>query len=242
MARVIAWFSCGAASAVAAKLSIEKHGSNCTPVYCDLFASEHPDNRRFFEDVEAWLGVPIKVISSSKYKTVDECFDHFSFMSGVKGAQCTVQMKKVPRFDFQEADDIHVFGYTVEEKKRRDDFEEHNPELFLEWPLIEAGYTKQHCMSVLARAGIKLPAMYWLGYKNNNCLGCVKATSPAYWNKIRRDFPEVFARRAEQSRRIGCKLVRVKGIRIFLDELSDGTLEDFDEDLSCGPHCAVVKD
>ena len=31
--------------------------------------------------------------------------------------------------------------------------------------------------------------------------------------------PEVFKERAEQSRRIKCKLVKVKGTRIFLDEL-----------------------
>jgi hypothetical protein len=32
-------------------------------------------------------------------------------------------------------------------------------------------------------------------------------------------FPDVFAERAEQSRRLGVRLVRVKNQRIFLDEL-----------------------
>lgn len=43
-------------------------------------------------------------------------------------------------------------------------------------PLIEEGIDKQGCLDIIAAAGIKLPAMYGLGYKNNNCLGCVKAT------------------------------------------------------------------
>ncbi len=37
--------------------------------------------------------------------------------------------------------------------------------------------------------------MYDLGYPNNNCIGCVKG-GMGYWNKIRKDFPEVFQKRA----------------------------------------------
>jgi len=83
--------------------------------------------------------------------------------------------------------------------------------------------------------------MYKLGYNNNNCKGCVKATSPSYWNKIRKDFPDVFASRAEQSRRLKCKLTRVKGKRIYLDELSPDCEEVIKEDLSCGPQCRGQK-
>ena len=36
---------------------------------------------------------------------------------------------------------------------------------------------------------------------------------------MRKQDPKVFAARAKQSRRIGARLVRVKGERIFLDEL-----------------------
>jgi hypothetical protein len=61
--------------------------------------------------------------------------------------------------------------------------------------------------------------MYLLGFPNANCIGCVKATKPSYWNLVRKEFPDVFKERSEQSRRLGCKLVRVRGERIFLDEL-----------------------
>lgn len=36
---------------------------------------------------------------------------------------------------------------------------------------------------------------------------------------IRKHFPEVFARRADQSRRFGSRLARIKGERVFLDEI-----------------------
>jgi PP-loop superfamily ATP-utilizing enzyme len=68
MNRVIVWFSCGAASACAAKLAVEKYGLSCEVVYCNTMPSEHPDNFRFFSDVQQWIGKPIKVISLRSLK------------------------------------------------------------------------------------------------------------------------------------------------------------------------------
>jgi hypothetical protein len=59
--------------------------------------------------------------------------------------------------------------------------------------------------------------MYDLGYANNNCVGCVKG-GMGYWNKIRKDFPDVFAQRAKEEREIGHSCI--KGT--FLDELEPG--------------------
>lgn len=244
-ARVIVWFSCGAASAVAAKLAIEKYGERAIIVYCDTMASEHPDNRRFFNDVQNWLGRTITVIKSEKYKNVDEVFEKRRYLSGIAGAPCTVEMKKVPRFNFQLPDDIHIFGYTAEEQARIADFEQDNPELYFDWILRDTGYSKKRCLYAIEDAGIELPEMYKLRFENNNCLCCVKASSPHYWRKSRLFFPDVFARRAAHSREYGARLVRINGERKFLDELppdEDGTLwdsiEPVVEDLSCGPQCS----
>lgn len=238
-AKHLAWFSCGAASAVAAKLTLEKYGSGALVVYCDTLASEHPDNRRFFEDVQRWLGREITVIRSAKYASIDEVFERTRYMAGPAGARCTVEMKKVPRLAFQHPNDTHVFGYTFEERKRANDFEERNPELAVEWPLVEGFVRKADCLRILKAAGIALPAMYALGYEHNNCLGCVKATSPGYWNKVRRDLPEVWGRRNKQSRLLGVRLARLTGdVRVFLDEVpldADGP----DGDIDCGPVCQM---
>ena len=236
--RVVAWFSCGAASAVAARVALEKYGDRCVVVYCDTMASEHPDNARFMADVERWLGVKVLRLKDGWTK-VDEVFAKRQYMSGPQGACCTVAMKKVPRFKFQNADDIHVFGFTSDEGKRIKDFEGNNPDMALEWVLRDRGMTKPDCFDVLRGAGITLPAMYGLGYRNNNCIGCVKASSRAYWTKIRQDFPEVFAARAKQSREIGCRLTRVNNKRVFLDELPAGVWKRGKmENISCGPECA----
>lgn len=236
MNRFVAWFSCGAASAVASKLALEKF-KDVDVVYCDTSENEHPDNHRFFYEVQEWLGKPITVLRSKRYRTIEEVFDATKYMSGPSGARCTVELKKLPRFEYEHPLDTHIFGFTVDELKRISRFEQNNRELKLRWLLVEEGYTKKDCLDLLTSSGINLPKMYQLGYKNNNCIGCVKASSTKYWNMIRKDFPDIFKKRAEQSREIGCRLTRLKGERIFLDELplaeDDGEIEN----ISCGPEC-----
>lgn len=235
--RIVVWFSCGAASAVAAKLAIAKYGSSVEVVYCDLSRDEDADNPRFRRDVEAWIGQSVTVIHSDRYASVEDVFAHRHYMSGPAGAPCTVEMKKIPRFAYQRPDDVHVFGFTAEEGTRIAHFEANNPELHVSWVLRDAGMTKAQCFGRLELAGIALPKLYAAGFSNNNCLGCVKATSPKYWNLVRTYAPDVFARRAAQSRELGCRLTRVAGERIYLDELP-ADLDGPDEDIACGPECA----
>ena len=109
--------------------------------------------------------------------------------------------------------------------------------------LIDSKITKADCFSILRDAGIKLPEIYSLGYPNANCIGCVKATSSTYWNLVRNKHPDVFAKRAEQSKRIGARLVTYKGKRLFLDELpadaKGRSLKNMD--FECGIFCEDKK-
>lgn len=239
MNRYIAWFSCGASSAVAAKVAIERWGKEVIVAYCDTSKSEHPDNIRFMADVENWLGVKVTKIQSEKFTSIQDVFVSTRYMAGPGGARCTIEMKKLPRFNYQLPDDIHIFGFTAEETKRISRFQKNNPDLHLAPVLLENGLTKMACFQMLVDAGIKLPVMYALGYKNNNCIGCVKASSAAYWNKVRQNFPTIFAERAKLSREIGCRLAWMKGKRVFLDELPEGYFGNHKmENISCGPDCA----
>jgi hypothetical protein len=65
-----------------------------------------------------------------------------------------------------------------------------------------------------------------------------------YWKKIKRDFPDVFKRRCEQSRKYGCKLLYVTmqdGTRqhLFLDELTDEMKGIEPKGFDCGIFCAA---
>jgi len=215
----------------------------CEVVYCDTLAHEHPDNVRFMRDVEAWIGQPITLIRSENYTDIFDVFDKEKWLVGPKGARCTTELKKRVRMTYQEPDDIHVFGFTADEYHRIVRFRKSNPELYLEWPLLDGNISKADCLNRLRLAGIAVPVMYRLGYKNNNCIGCVKGGA-GYWNKIRNDFPLAFDRMAKQERKMGVTILRTQrnGIRhqTYLDELSPTAgVYSGEPDIECGPQCLL---
>jgi len=244
--RVLAWFSCGDASAVAAKYAVAEHPSTCEVLYCDTSAYEHPDNKRFLKDVENWLWRSITVLKSDEYADIFDVFQKTRWLVGVGGARCTTELKKNVRKRYQQPDDVHVFGFTVEEGHRIDRFRKENPELLAWFPLYEAKLTKADCHRIVREAGIELPAMYRLGYRNNNCIGCVKGGA-GYWNKIRRDFPEAFDRMAKMEREIGAAICKREGRNpdgtrwrkpLYLDELPPNMGRYAAEpDIECGVLC-----
>ena len=230
--RILAWFSCGDASAVAAKMAVERYGDRCEVLYCDTFAYEHPDNRRFFDDVQRWIGRKIKVLRSDKYTDIYDVFERTRFLRSRQGARCTTELKKNVRKAYQRVDDLHIFGYTADEQHRIDRFHKENPELYSEFPLMDAGMFKADCHRMIRDAGIELPAMYKLGYRNNNCIGCVKGKK-GYWNKIRIDFPDAFTRMARLERELNFSLCDT-----FLDELPPDAGRYIEEpDIECGVLC-----
>lgn len=245
MSRVLAWFSCGAASAVAAKLTVEKYGDRTEVLYCDTLAYEHPDNLRFMSDVERWIGVPIKILKSDTYADIFDVFARTRWLVGVGGARCTTELKKNVRTAYQRPDDVHVFGFTADEYHRVTRFRQQQPDLLAEFPLADQHITKAECHQRIAAAGIESPAMYRLGYANNNCIGCVKGGT-AYWNKIRRDFPASFTRMAQMERTLDAAICKSEPMvdgkrtreRVFLDQLppdaDDGQIE---LDMECGVLC-----
>lgn len=223
MKTIAVWFSCGAASAVAAKVTLEKYGdTHNVRVINNPVIEEHSDNQRFLRDVERWLGVKVEGAVNPDYPSCSavDVWEKRQYMSGIAGAPCTLELKKKARREWEENNDadFHVLGFTADEARRAANMQAGElPELL---PiLVNEGITKADCFMIIRDAGIELPEIYKLGYPNANCIGCVKATSPTYWNHVRKMHPEIFQERADQSRRLGVRLVRVKGERIFLDEL-----------------------
>jgi len=220
--KIAVWFSCGAASAVALKLTVDKYGVENVRAVNNPVKEEHSDELRFLKDVSDWVGIEIEQVKNKNFPgaSVVEVFNKRKGMSFPMGAPCTVELKKRARQQWEAENpvDYHVLGFTLDEKRRHERFilTERNNVLPI---LIDANMTKDDCFRFLASAGIKLPKIYEHGFPNANCIGCVKATSPTYWNLVRREFPEVFEERSQQSRKLGSKLVRVKSERIFLDEL-----------------------
>lgn len=243
MSRTVCWWSAGAASAVATKIVLGEDPF-AVIAYCDTSTTEHPDNMRFLSECERWYGRPILRLKSSKYKDTWDVYEKTRWLVGIAGARCTTELKKLVRREFQKPDDRHVFGFSVDESKRAARFAANNPEAEAWFPLVDAGLTHADCLAVLRRAEIELPVMYKLGYKNNNCIGCVKGGA-GYWNKVREDFPDVFARMATLERTLDVAILKKHAnglrLRVFLDELDPGSGNyEAEPEVQCGPACEAV--
>ena len=200
--KVTCHFSCGAASAVATKMAIHEYGRESVTVLNAFLASEHEDNRRFARDCEQWFGVPIKVVSDQKWgASIDQVYEQTRYMNGPKGAACSWRLKRQVLEPYMEKEAVHVMGFTAEEVDRLVDRQAETG-LDIRSPLVGAGLTKDDCLEIIRRAGIRLPVMYLLGYRTSNCLGCVKG-GEGYWRAIDQDFPAVYERRMKQQESIG---------------------------------------
>ena len=220
---IAVWFSCGAASAVAAKKTIEIYGKDHEiRIINNPIKEEHTDNMRFLKDVEEWIGCKIEFAINPNFPSSSafDVWEKRKYMSGISGAPCTFELKKKARQIWEQNNkaDFHVLGFTLDEIHRHKRFVERERENVLP-VLIDSKITKADCFKIIQDAGIKLPEIYSLGYPNANCIGCVKATSASYWSLVRNKHPEVFQERLEQSKRLGVRLARYKGKRIFLNEL-----------------------
>lgn len=240
---IAVWFSCGAASAVAAKKTIEKYGNYCTVrVLNNPVIEEDEDDQRFLKDCEKWLGIKIEKVINPSYPSCSavDVWDSRKYMSGIAGAPCTLMLKKNARYHWEKTNhaDWHVLGFTMDEKRRHERFILSERDNVIP-VLIDEQISKGGCYNYLSNAGIEIPNIYKMGYPNANCIGCVKASSPTYWNHVRVQHPEIFASRAEQSKRIGAKLVVVKGERMFLSDLDPDTKgrKMKDMDFECSIFC-----
>lgn len=217
---IIAWFSCGATSAVACKIALSLYED--VHLYYIETGSGHPDNARFLADCERWYNQPIHIIRSDKYTCVADVLRK-GFINGTHGAACTLELKKKVRYKLEkelQQWDGQVWGFEFDPKEinRAIRFKQQYPDTKPLFPLIERQITKPEAMGMLWRAGIEIPAMYKMGYNNNNCIGCPKG-GMGYWNKIRKDFPDVFNEVAQIERDVGATCLKDKDGRIFLDEL-----------------------
>lgn len=208
----VSYFSGGVSSAVATKLAI-KEVDRIIYVHID---DQHPDTMRFVKDCEKWFGKSVEILQS-RFKTVDEACRYASFVRSPQGAPCTRILKRDVRKRFEKAHPGRmrvVWGMDQTEVDRIERLRDSMPEHEHVFPLLDRKIPKEVAHQILKSSGIKRPAMYDLGYRNNNCIGCVKG-GMGYWNKIRVDFPEVFAARNRLERLIGYSIIK----DVYLDEL-----------------------
>jgi hypothetical protein len=251
MTRIVCQFSCGAASAVATKLALAQYGERAIVVNA-FIEEEREDNRRFAVDCEKWFGREIINLRDTKYTaSAIKVFETVGYIKGRHGASCTSRIKRGLLRTFEQPGDVLVLGYTAEEQDRYDDWLTDWPDRLIVVPLIERGLTKEDCKAMVQRAGLRLPAMYELGYSNANCIGCVKG-GLGYFRAIREDFPVQFERLAQAEDKVaalhgeGAYILRhrsgpLKGNRFPLRELPAGKADRAEALPSCGLFCETAE-
>lgn len=258
----VSWFSAGVSSAVATKLAIKK----IDKIIYTHIDDQHEDTMRFVKDCEKWFGKKVEILQSP-YKNVENAIraGAGSYINGPSGAICTRYLKRRVRAEWEIQNDYftifdYVWGMDIEETKPRPGSKISRceglcmamPNQRHLFPLVEKGITKKEAHGILHKAGIKRPIMYDLGYQNNNCIGCVKG-GMGYWNKIRVDFPDVFAQRAATERIVGASCLKKKrprpnepagpdnNVRLYLDELDPNAGRDEEPIVEeCGANCEVL--
>ena len=234
----VCWVSAGVSSFMAGYLA----GNVDKWIYIDV-ADQHPDSIRFIKDCEKALGIDIEILRSTEYGCVEDCIRVFGgFRDAHSGfAPCTNWLKKRIRKSWEAAhpdyDLTYVWGYDLNEIPRAENMIEANPQAKHEFPLIEKKLYKEEVHGLFERTfDFKRPLMYELGYPNNNCVGCIKG-GMGYWNKIRKDFPEVFESRARLERLVGYSILKDKNGSVFLDELDP---ERGNMDTEIFPECGLM--
>lgn len=234
------WLSAGVSSFVGGWLvrdAVDKY------LYIDI-ADQHTDSTRFIADCEAALGKKVETLKSTEYASVGDVCRSFRFVASAYGAKCTEVLKRRVRkkWEWEHRDYAltYVWGFDCDEKDRAERLVDAMPDFEHRFPLIDNGLTKQDAHGICSRLGIHRPIMYDMGYSNNNCVGCVKG-GMGYWNKIRRDFPEVFADRAAMEREIGHSILHTDAGPLYLDELDPSAGRMADEIMEdCGIFCTLA--
>ena len=235
----VCWLSAGVSSFMAGWLA----GDIDEWIYIDI-EDQHKDSIRFIRDIENAIGKEVKILRSTQYRTVEDCVLAFGgFRNPHNGfAPCTNWMKKRVRKEWEAVHSdfelTYVWGFDLKERARAERTVEANPQAEHEFPLIEKYLSKEDVHGLFERNfNFKRPAMYEMGYPNNNCIGCVKG-GMGYWNRIRKDFPDVFKSRSELERKVGYSIFK----ECYLDELDPArgnmNTEIFPE---CGIMCYLAQ-
>lgn len=194
--KIVSWWSGGVTSAVTCKICIDLFGiENVAIIFIDT-CNEDDDTYRFKLDCESWYGTKIETISGvEKYGSIQDVWRKYMSLNVATGAICSTKLKREVREDWEKKNEYtyQAFGFELSEAKRALSMTKNNPNAKAIYPLLLYGYSKDDCIKIIRDAGISVPRMYELGFRNNNCFktGCVQG-GIGYWQKIKREYPDKF--------------------------------------------------
>lgn len=248
---VVCQFSCGAASAVAAKITLARHGHEKTRIVNAYVKEEDPDNRRFLADCEKWFNHEVVVVKNEKYgASARQVWRQERYINGPLGASCSLRLKRDPISKYMrsigwsyDAGDRMVIGFTVDEKNQ--DRIERGRDAGWLMPCVDLKLSHADCRGMILRAGIRLPRRYDQGFRNANCVACCKG-GERYFRRERRLNPVDVAEVVQIQKEIGPTAYffrdRKTGVRYTPAEVPDeGPVENADAP-ECSFFCSMAEE
>ena len=125
----VCWFSTGVSSFVACYLA-----KDIDKIIYTHVENQHEDSLRFLHDCEKILGREIEIITSRRYKDVNDVIRKTRYVNGPHGASCTTHLKKNVRREWELNNPDHhtyVWGFDAEEKHRAERIKSFTERAFL---------------------------------------------------------------------------------------------------------------
>ena len=248
---IVCQFSCGAASAVATKITLARHGHEKTKIVNAFVKEEHEDNRRFLADCEKWFDHEIVVVKNEKYGgSAREVWRRERYIKGPNGASCSIRLKRDPisrwmrsiGWDY-EAGDRMVIGFVTDE--RNQDRIERAREAGWLLPCVDMNLSHKDCKGMVLRAGIALPKRYDQGFHNANCLACCKG-GERYFRRERRINPSDVEEVVQIQKEIGTNAYffrdKKTGLRYTPEDIPDDGPVDEADAPDCSFFCAMAEE
>lgn len=247
---IVSQFSCGAASAIATKITLARHGHEKTRIVNAFVKEEDADNRRFLADCEKWFDHEIVVVRNEKYgSSAREVWRQERYIKGPLGASCSMRLKREPISKYMQSigwnydsGDRMVIGFVIDEKNQERIERGRDAGWLL--PCVDLNLSHADCRGMVLRAGIRLPKRYEWGFNNANCVACCKG-GERYFRKERRLNPLDVAEVVQIQREIGPNAYffrnKETGARYTPDEVpDDGPVTEADAP-DCTFFCALAE-
>jgi len=244
MSRIIVTLSGGKSSAWCAYWALKNFDREKVILYFNDTKWEHPDLYRFLNDLSDFLQHPI--IEDSDGRSPEQLFYDHRALANNRMPFCSRVLKAERLQKYYRDGDILIFGIGKNEYKRAKRLvsiyqtisAKKNKWCKLMFPLITENVTNDDINKFFKSIKVKLPLLYDLGFRHNNCSGgCVRA-GKKQWKLLYDKLPEVYKERERVE----------KEVREFLRKdihfLKDETLESFRKKIEDGnlPKCYYKDD
>lgn len=242
---VIVTLSGGKASAWCANWAFENYSKWEIILYFNDTKWEHPDLYRFLDDLEVYFDHPI--VRDSDGRSPEDLCVQKKALANDRRPFCSDILKAKRLQKFYKFGDTLVFGIGCQEKHRAQrivhryfyDVQVKTGKMCrFKFPLIINKVGEAEVNKFFMDAGIRLPLLYRLGFKHNNCSGGCVRSGKATWKRLYLELPEVYLERERVEEMVRNKLgknvsflrngLTLRKLRENLDAVDIDDIEDFE--------------